>query len=72
MKLSPIHRRDLIRKMRNLGWDGPWSGTKHQVMFKGPRQIPIPNPHGHGEISVSKLRELLREMDVTPQQWHDA
>jgi predicted RNA binding protein YcfA (HicA-like mRNA interferase family) len=70
-RLSPIHRRDLIKRLRNLGWEGPFQGSKHQLMFKGSRQLPIPNPHGSGEIAVPKLREILREIGVTPQQWHD-
>ena len=71
MKLSPIHRRDFIKRLRKLGWEGPFSGTRHQLMFKGARQLPIPNPHGSGEIPVPKLRELLREINVTPQEWND-
>jgi hypothetical protein len=76
MKLSPIHRRDFIRKLRNLGWDGPFPGAKHAYVRKstptGTLKLPIPNPHGSGEISVLKLREILREIGVTPEEWINA
>ncbi len=35
MKLSPVSRPDLIRRLRSLGWSGPFYGTKHQHMAKG-------------------------------------
>ena len=69
MKLSPIRRRDFIKRMQQLGWEGPYEGGKHQFMRKGAAKLPIPNPHGGGEISVPKLRELLREMNVAPEEW---
>jgi predicted RNA binding protein YcfA (HicA-like mRNA interferase family) len=73
MKLSPIHRRDFIKRLRRLGWEGRYEGTKHQSMRRvtatGAIKIPIPNPHGSGEISVPKLREMLREMGISPDEW---
>lgn len=33
--LGPIKRRDLIKYLRQLGFDGPFVGRKHQVMTKG-------------------------------------
>jgi hypothetical protein len=73
MKLSPVHRREFIRKLRSLGWDGPYPGTKHDQMRKvtgtGIIKLPIPNPHGSGEISVQKLKEILREIGVNREEW---
>jgi hypothetical protein len=31
----PLKRRDFIRKLRALGFDGPYSGTRHQFMVLG-------------------------------------
>jgi len=58
--LVSISRKDLIRKFRALGYEGPFSGGKHQFMIKEERKIRIPNPHGRGEISASLLKEILR------------
>ncbi len=41
-------------------------------MVSGPKKLPIPNPHGGGEISVGKLREILREIGVSPEEWNAA
>ena len=49
---SAISRKKLIRKFRDLGYTGPFSGGKHQFMKKGKQKIRIPNPHGSQEISL--------------------
>jgi predicted RNA binding protein YcfA (HicA-like mRNA interferase family) len=69
MRLSPIHRRDLIKSLRALGWEGPFAGGKHEFMCKGQIKLPIPNPHGSGEISVAKLQEILKEIGVDRKTW---
>lgn len=32
---GPIRRKDLIHYLHQLGFDGPYSGGKHQFMLKG-------------------------------------
>jgi predicted RNA binding protein YcfA (HicA-like mRNA interferase family) len=68
----PIARRDLIRKFRNLGFSGPYSGGKHQFMVKGELKIRIPNPHQAGEISDSLLGEILRQVGISKDEWKKA
>jgi len=41
-------RKDLIRKFKALGYEGPFSGGKHQFMIEEEHKIRIPNPHGSG------------------------
>jgi len=72
MRLAPISRRDFIERLRNLGWEGPFAGGKHEFMIKGAMKLPIPNPHGRSEISVGKLREILNEIGVSRDEWHQA
>ncbi len=43
--LANISRRELIRKFRTFGFEGPFSGGKHQFMVKAHKKIRIPNPH---------------------------
>lgn len=38
-------------------------------MLKGEFKVPIPNPHGSGEISVAKLKEILNEMEIETKDW---
>lgn len=52
----PIKRRDFVRKLRGLGFDGPISGTKHQFLIFGRHHQTIPS---NAEFSVPQLRMLL-------------
>lgn len=42
---KPVDRRTLIRKLKKLGFDGPYSGGKHQYMIREQHKLVIPNPH---------------------------
>ncbi len=69
MKLSPVSRSNLIKRMRALGWHGPVAGGKHQHMVKGNIQLSIPNPHGGKDIGVNLLKIILAEAGITRAQW---
>lgn len=66
---SVISRRKLIGKFKKLGYLGPFSGGKHQFMVKGNKKIRIPNPHKSDDISVSLLKEILRQAQITEEEW---
>ncbi len=68
MRLVPVSRSDLIKRLRALGWEGPIPGTKHQHMVKGDVQLTIPNPH-RGDIGVSLLKLLLKEAGISREEW---
>lgn len=53
-RLTPVSCREFIRRLQNMGFDGPYSGGRHQFMIRGNRRIIFPNPHRH-EISVGLL-----------------
>ena len=42
---GPVSRVEFIRALRQLGFDGPYSGGKHQFMVRGDVTLRIPNPH---------------------------
>ena len=42
---GPIKREDLIRCLKKMGFDGPYSGGKHQLMIRGNLTLRLPNPH---------------------------
>jgi predicted RNA binding protein YcfA (HicA-like mRNA interferase family) len=71
MRLTPITRRELIKRLRNLGWEGPISGAKHQFMVKGAMKLPVPNPHG-GVLSVGMVNEILKETGISRDEWLSA
>jgi len=65
---GPIPRGRLIQGLRALGFDGPFSGGKHQFMVRGDLVVTIPNPHGQ-DIGVGLLARVLRQAGVTRAQW---
>ena len=66
--LSPTKRRELIRKLRTFGFEGPYAGGKHEYMVKGPLKLFIPNPH-QGEIGKGLLSRILRQAGIDPDEW---
>ena len=65
---KPIKRRDLIRRLRDLGWTGPEAGGSHEVMRKEGRRLALPNPH-RGDIDWSLTKRLLAQTGITPEDW---
>ena len=59
-KWAPCKRRDFIKKLRGLGFDGPYSGTRHQFMLYEHHRLAIP---ANAEYSVPQLRFMLREVE---------
>lgn len=66
---SSISRRELIKKFRALGFSGPFSGGRHQFMVKGEKKIRIPNPHGSKDIHISLIKEILRQAEISGNDW---
>lgn len=55
---TPCKRQDFIRRLRRLGFDGPFAGTRHQFLIYSSHRLAIlSNP----EYSVPQLRLMLRE-----------
>jgi len=71
MPLS-IPRRELIRKFRALGYDGPYSGGKHQFMIQGQKKVRVPTPHGSKIVHVNLVLEILKQAGISPEEWDAA
>ncbi|MCJ7675624.1 MAG: type II toxin-antitoxin system HicA family toxin [Sedimentisphaerales bacterium] len=65
---GPISRKDLIRCLRAMGFDGPYSGGKHSFMIKGDVTLTLPNPH-RGNISRELLARILRQAGISRKEW---
>ena len=65
----PIDRRKLIQRLRKFGFTGPLSGGRHQFMIKGQLKVRIPNPHRGGDITDSLLKEILRQAEISTENW---
>ncbi|MBN4006316.1 hypothetical protein [Nostoc sp. LPT] len=62
-----------MKKLRWLGFDGPFSGTRHQFMVYGEYHLTIPS---NDEYSVPQLRmmigevEVILEREITLEEWN--
>jgi predicted RNA binding protein YcfA (HicA-like mRNA interferase family) len=65
---GPIKRRDLIRALRDLGFEGPYAGGRHEFMIKDALRLTIPNPH-QNEISRPLLARILRQAGIERDTW---
>ena len=70
-KLGPISRRDFLRRMNALGFQGPFSGGKHQYLVRGQIRLPVPNPHA-GDIGTGLLKRILNEANVSRVEWDNS
>ena len=69
--LTPCSRRDFVRRLKKLGYEGPLPGGKHEYMAKpGAPTIRVPNPH-RGDISIDLLKRILRIARITIDEWSD-
>ncbi len=58
---NPCKRRDFIKKIRNLGFEGPFSGSRHQFMIFGQHRLTVPS---NDEYSIPQVRMMIREIEV--------
>lgn len=70
---NPCKRSDFIRRLRRLGFDGPYSGSKHQFVTLGDNRLTVPS---NSEYSVPQLRFMLREVaeiigrEISAEEWN--
>lgn len=57
---NPCKRNIFVRRLRALGFDGPFSGSKHQFMTFANQRQTIPS---NDEYSIPQLRMMLREVE---------
>lgn len=71
---SPCKRKHFIRRLRKLGFDGPFIGTRHHFMIYKEHRLAIPS---NREYSVSQLRIMIRETEsilgrkITAEEWNN-
>ena len=71
-KLSPLKPDEVIRRLRRLGFDGPFPGGRHAHMVHRAtgRVIPVPTHRGR-DVGVGLIRAILREAGATPEEWNE-
>ncbi len=67
-RLIPVSCRNLIKRLKELGFVGPYTGPDHAFMARGINRVRIPNPHKK-EIGINLLLEILREGGISRDEW---
>jgi len=71
-KLTPVPYRVLIKKLKNLGQEGPHSGNKHPYMIIGETVIILPNPHQGRDVDVRLIKTILKDVGISREEWLSA
>lgn len=67
-RLTPVSWKNLVKRLRELEFQGPYAGGKHPQMRRDDVTVIIPNPH-EGDISTGLLSRLLRQAGVSREEW---
>ena len=67
-RLTPVSGNDLVKRLRELGFEGPYAGWRHPQMRRNEVTVIIPNHH-EGDISVGLLSRLLRQAGISREEW---
>jgi predicted RNA binding protein YcfA (HicA-like mRNA interferase family) len=67
-KLNPVSRRELVGRLKALGFEGPYQQGRHPFMVRGNLRVPIPNPH-EGDIGQDLLSRILRLAGIRREEW---
>ncbi len=65
---KPISRKELLRRLRLLGYVGPFPGGNYSGMRKGSHTVPIPNPH-QGDIDWNLIKRILKQANISKKDW---
>ena len=57
---QPCKRRLFIKRLRKLGFDGPYSGTRHHFMVFENHRLSVPS---NAEYSVFQLKMMINEVE---------
>ena len=57
----PCKRRLFVKRLRALGFMGPYAGSRHEFMVYGNLRLSIPS---NEDYSVPQLRVMLREAEL--------
>lgn len=66
--LKPISRKELVRKLKRVGFSGPFSGAKHQYMLRDKLKIFIPNPHGN-DIGLKIIKRIIVDINISDKEF---
>ena len=67
-KLKPVTWLEFVSRMKELGFEGPFTVENIQKMKRGNQTIIIPNKH-ESEIGIGFLTRLLKQAGISKVEW---
>ena len=67
-RLLAVSWNTLVKKLKALGFEGPYKGGRHYFMTKGTLRLTIPNPHSD-DIGIPLLKEILARAGIDRNEW---
>ncbi|MEE8168587.1 MAG: type II toxin-antitoxin system HicA family toxin [Candidatus Hydrothermarchaeales archaeon] len=67
-KLKPVAWKELVKRLKELGFEGPYQGGRHPFMVKGNLVLTIPNPHKK-PIGTDLLSRILKQGRISRKEW---
>lgn len=67
--MGSVSRKELIRRLKQLGFDGPFAGGKHSFLIRGTKRLILPNPH-KGDVGVGLLKRILKQAGISEEEWN--
>jgi hypothetical protein len=58
-----------MRRLGDLGFNGPFAGVDHEFMVKGTVRVKLPNRHHSQDIGVDLLARILRDSGISRDEW---
>jgi predicted RNA binding protein YcfA (HicA-like mRNA interferase family) len=69
-RLSPEKPREVIRKLRELGFEGPFGGGRHVFMRHPETRVKISVPvHQGRDVPIGTLAAIIKQAGSTVDQW---
>ncbi len=68
--IKPLKRSKLVYYLNKYGFDGPFSGGKHQFLIKDEITLVLLNPH-KSAISKELLLRILKQAGISRKAWED-
>lgn len=71
---QPCKRRIFIKRLHKIGFEGPYSGTRHQFMVYENHRLSVPS---NSEYSVPQLKMMINEAEsiidraISPNEWNN-
>jgi len=68
-RLRAVSWNTLVKKLKTLGFEGPYKGGRHYFMTKESLRLTIPNPHHSDDIGIPLLKEILARAGIDRNEW---